>query len=149
MFPGLERYRQSLTGGRGWNSIRAGVARFFEDAGDIHFRHVHLRTFVEEHPAVLDGVAGPDAVVDQLKRLQRVFLVAPRYEHVEALMGAGLHSAFAIAAIPYANFIRDFGGEPYAANAYSSAQHCSALTSNVSREPPPELLRRERSGGPR
>lgn len=133
MFPALD-YQQALGDGQTpssfSNPIRTGVDRFLANEPDFDFADTHIDTYLAEHAATaFNGIAELDrpAVTAQLKSLQRVFRVAPRYEHMEALMGEGLDSAYAIASIPetaLAQLFNDkFGDDTQAIAYYSKAQH--------------------------
>lgn len=134
MFPQFDRQRvlaspdDTLT-----NPIRQGVARFFVNRPGFDLSNTHIDTFLDSHAAAaFEGVPEQDrvAVTAQLKALQRVFRVTPRYEHMQALMAEGLNSAFAIGSVPPRTFTRllgsRLGGEDQAAMIRKQAEHTNA-----------------------
>lgn len=117
MFPAFD-YKRALTapGGNGssnllLNTIRQGVAQFFTNEPNFEFAETHIDNYLAEHAATaFNGIAEKDrpAVTNQLKALQRVSRVAPRYGDMETLMGEGLDSAFAISSMPQKMFVEMF-----------------------------------------
>ena len=94
----------------GGTPARRDLARFLENVPDFELEETRLRTFFAEHGATaLAGVADAPGLQRNLERVQRVFRIAPRAEHLETLLGAGLDSAHAIAAVPRGRFVREFG----------------------------------------
>jgi hypothetical protein len=135
MFPELD-YKGFLSKQKDRNPVRKDLSRFFLNVPEFDFRNTHIDTFfVNEGKKAVVGIEGKGALINQLKRLQRVFLVAPRYEHTKALMEAGLHSSFAIAGIPRKQFIKDMGpllgGEAYAMSIHSGAAEKRAINMHV------------------
>lgn len=115
------------------NPIRQGVARFFDNRSDFDLSNTHIDTFLAQHAATaFDGVPEQDraAVTAQLKTLQRVFRVTPRYEQMQSLMTEGLNSAFAIASVPPRTLTRilgsRLGGEDQVAMIRQRAEHTNA-----------------------
>jgi hypothetical protein len=111
------------------NPFRSDLARFLERRPDFDLGEVRLADVASEASA-FEGIEDKDALVANLKRMQRVYRIAPRYEHMQALLGHGIHSAFDLAGIPPANFVRDLGdalgGPAQAKMYYASAQHKAA-----------------------
>ena len=142
MFPAFD-YQSVLApqGGDGApgfeNPIRKGMTQFFKNEPDFEFRDTHIETYLSKHVATaFTGVPEKDrpAVTQQLKSMQRVFNIAPRYDHMQALMGEGIHSAFSIASIPQRNFVQLFSsrldGPAQAMAYYSAAGHKTAMMMN-------------------
>jgi hypothetical protein len=110
------------------NPIRQGVARFLDNASDFEFGQTHIDTYIAERGALaFQGIEESQkaAVTNQLKALQRVYQVVPRYEAMSSLMSQGLDSAQAIASVPEEVFVKhlgqQMGGEFYARVIFESA----------------------------
>ena len=136
MFPQLDP-RAALSGSGIVNPYRRDLAHFLANAPDFDFETSHVETFLAG-PAAAGAVAGVGdraALADTLKRFQRVFQFAPRFEHMEALLGRGVHSAFGFASIPLRNAIKDFGllmgGEMQVRSAHANASHRAAVMTNI------------------
>lgn len=117
------------------NLIRQHVAKFFSNAPDFDFQTTRVAPYLAEHAeTAFQGIAESDqaAVTTQLKRLQRMFQVTPRYAHIKTLMSEGLDSAYSITSIPPKTFkalMADrLGGETVAHGIYSSAMEISSTT---------------------
>lgn len=120
------------------NPIRKGVTQFLANEPDFDFQGTHIDTYLAEHAATaLNGIPEQDrpGVTRQLKSIQRVFNVVPRYEHMQALMSEGIHSAFSIASIPQRNFVQQFssrlGGETQTMAYYYKAGNKNAITTTA------------------
>lgn len=113
------------------NPMRELLDRFLGNAPDFDLRTTHVDTFLKDNgERAFTGITEThhqEAVRSQLKRSQRVFQVAPRTEHMEALLGEGLDSAAAIARVPRKAFLRglgrSLGGESRAAEYHARAEH--------------------------
>lgn len=117
--------------------VRLGLVHFFENEPDFELSGTHIDTYVAEHDTALAGISREDQapVIDRLKATQRVFRVAPRYEHLRVLMQEGLDSAHAIASHPKKTFIQRFreplGGESKAVAYYAKARQIAATSTNA------------------
>src|ERR1700687_1072147 len=135
MFPGLD-YSAALSGTAGGafqNLIRQGVAEFLAHLPDFVFQTFHIDRYITGHqPTVFQGLAESDraAIADQMKRLQRIFRITPKYEEISALLGEGLDSAARISQSSQTSFVQSFqdkvGGQARADELYSQAQHVNA-----------------------
>jgi hypothetical protein len=116
------------------NPIREGVQRFFAQASDFTFETTRVKAYLAEHPNSLNGipVADQPAVTAQLRRMQRVFQIAPRFEQMEALLGEGFGSAASIASVPQWTFIHTLaskvGGAAVAKVLHAQATKITATT---------------------
>ncbi len=133
MFPAFD-YTTVLANPVFHNPVRQAVSQFFDNAPDFEFRSTHVDTYLAEHgETALSGIDPQHkaALSAQLKTMQRVFRVTPKPEAMNVLLGAGLHSAHAIASIPQSTFIKQFqdglGGETQAQMVYAQAKHINAL----------------------
>ena len=130
MFPGFD-YNTTLSAAGSkvfQNPIRQGVATFLANATDFDFGNTHIDSYLAEHAATaFKGIQEGDkaAVTNQLKAIQRVYQVVPRYEAISSLMGDSLDSAQAIASVPEEIFVGHFaeqmGGEFHASMIWESA----------------------------
>lgn len=112
------------------NPIRHGVDKLLTNLADPDLRAANLDTIIaEKGDAAYAGISAEHrtAVVNQAKRYQRVYRIAPRAEHVEAMLGAGFHSALGVARTSSRYFARQFGGgigdETAALRIHGTAMH--------------------------
>lgn len=120
------------------NPMRQGVARFLANSQDFDFQTTHIERYIADHgTAAFQGIPAKDrpAITDQLKRLQRVFRITPKYEEISALLGERLNSAHRITDVPQNTFVRTFqdklGGETRTSEVYAQAQHVNAGALNL------------------
>jgi hypothetical protein len=143
MFPGLD-HRQLVTAApRGitgaatpLNPSRQAVARFFANAPDFDLRTTHIDRYIAQQGKIaFQGVDNPQQVTTQLKSMQRVFQVAPDYQAMSALMGAGLDSAHKIINMPQQTFVRELGdnlgGEAAARQMYARAEYVAGAVAQI------------------
>jgi hypothetical protein len=115
--------------------MRVGVSQFFTNATDFDIRTHRVDSYVAlRGDTIFQGIAESDrpAVVEQVKRLQRVFQLSTSADSAAALLAAGLDSAHAIAKMPRNSFLAQhsvtLGGEAAAADVYERAKHINART---------------------
>ncbi|HVK20805.1 MAG TPA: hypothetical protein VM677_05545, partial [Actinokineospora sp.] len=111
------------------NPIRAGVTRFLRDQPTFELGRTALRDHLAANPLALAGVAEADrpAVVDQLRRLERVGRFTAEATATHRLLGAGLHSAQHIARVPAEQFLSQFG-TVFTSTAHARSAHQAART---------------------
>ena len=143
MFPGLDHRHMVAAAPRGAvgaatliNPARQAVARFFANAPDFDFRTTHIDSYIaQKGETAFQGVDNPQQVTTQLKRMQRVFQVAPDYQAMSALMGAGLDSAHKIISMPRQTFVRELGdslgGEAAARQTYARAEYVAGAVAQI------------------
>lgn len=95
-----------------------------------HFDLLHTRigTFLDEHRDALPNKERPE-VAEQLRRLQRVFKIAPAYAPANALLEGNIHSAKQVYQMGKDNFVRDYGekiGKNEAEEIFEKASHIHA-----------------------
>ncbi|HET8924381.1 MAG TPA: choice-of-anchor D domain-containing protein [Candidatus Acidoferrum sp.] len=94
------------------NPVREAVSKFLASAQDFDFQTTRIDTYLRNQASsavvALTDETGP-VVVNQLKRMQRVFRVTPEPKHITALLAEGLDSAHAIATVPQKTFVMQFG----------------------------------------
>ncbi len=77
-----------------------GVRAFLDGAPAFCVRHTHIDRFVHDHAG--EALAARDdhaQVVADLKTLQRAYKLTTRFDHAQAMLAAGHHSAYSIHAI--------------------------------------------------
>jgi len=121
------------------NPLRDGVSKLLTNSPDLELHTTHIDTYVAEHAATaFRGIPeeSQTAVVEQLKRTQRVFRVTSNPDRINDLQAEGLHSAHSIATIPRKTFIERFqnrwGGEAEAMKVHAQAQQITASTTALS-----------------
>jgi len=108
------------------------LVAFFANNPEFDLVRSHVETYLSEKgKAALAGVADKDAMTKQLKSLQRVHHVTPRYEEMRSLLADGLNSAQSITRIGQTNFVTQYaqslGGERRAQAVYGNAQRVAAM----------------------
>ncbi|MDD2800644.1 MAG: peptidoglycan-binding protein, partial [Methylococcales bacterium] len=88
--------------------LQVPLVEFFQRAPSFDFSNSRVEDFAE----IINNVAPEQtqniAVSDTLKTLQRVFQISPTPEAMTQLLGAGIHSAFQVAGVPEASFVKRF-----------------------------------------
>ena len=136
MFPALDG-RAAAEGDGGFrNPIREGVARFLEDAPDFDLSTTPVDTYLRENASrVLPDADERAKIADQVKSLQRVYQVAPRYDETNALLEEGLDSALSISSLGERAFVQQFeptlGGEDEARQVHANARQMTAVATNL------------------
>jgi hypothetical protein len=86
------------------------AGKFIADNQDFEFNQTHIDTYLSAHAAVLpEGAQERTALALELKRMQRVFTVAPRPSEMLTLLDAGIQSARGIARMGQSVFVARFG----------------------------------------
>ena len=108
---------------------RHPVAQFLEQAPDLELRDASIDDYVSKNPQALASFDKPDEVKGELKRIQRVMRVAPRFDHMDVLLDAGLDSAHAMSTMSEAAFVSSFservGGAQQARSYFAKAKQVS------------------------
>jgi len=122
----------------GDDDTHSAVTRFFEHAVETDFdlRATRIDDFIAAHPDLIAHVEGDEArktVVQQIKRLQRLFRLSVDAGSVGALLSTGLDSAHEIARVPQSSFLARFG------SSFDTLEHANmiydrALTSSAATE---------------
>lgn len=100
------------------------VSQFLNEERKFDFRNSIVMEFKEQ----ISEMAGEetDAIVEELKRVQRIFQLSPTPEIMSVLSESGLHSATQIGRMPKLSFISQFGasfGEENALKVYERASY--------------------------
>jgi len=134
-FPGFDWTATAVTGdGAIKNDARVDLAQFFASHPDFDFSGTVIDDYVGSHESTLAGIGDLARTTFNLKRLQRVFQVAPRYEHMVALLGEGYDSAYKISLTPQTFFVDHMKaalGEAPARACYARACNVNAVMKNV------------------
>lgn len=86
------------------------LAAFFGDNPDFKFESTNIDTYLKDNAeAALANVKDGEKLVSQLKGMQRVFNLTPRYEEMRVLLEDGLHSAQSIVRMGQSAFIKQYG----------------------------------------
>ena len=100
---------------------------------EFDFATTHVERYLANNAdAVLAGVGDQQGLTQQLKSLQRVFKVTPRYPEMRALLADGVHSAQGIVQIGASGFIERYGeplgGKERAAQVFDTAHRIAATS---------------------
>lgn len=87
---------------------RGNVATFLNNLPDFNIRNTSIYEAIK-HPDAFKGIeTQQDAVIGNLKTLQRISAISPVAEAVPVLMKANIHTAFRISEMPEAQFVKAF-----------------------------------------
>jgi peptidoglycan hydrolase-like protein with peptidoglycan-binding domain len=110
---------------------RDDVQAFLGANPDFDLRRHRLDTYLLTHPDALAGLPDVDRAKRQVKAIQRLFKLAPRYRQVRVLLNAGITSAQAAAGMGWNLFQQtmglEFGPPSEQKMFYSKAQQTSAM----------------------
>ncbi|MCM3870736.1 MAG: peptidoglycan-binding protein, partial [Pyrinomonadaceae bacterium] len=112
------------------------VIKFFSKHHDFDFASSRIDDYLSRNEeSAFKDVTDGKGLTKQLKSMQRVFHVAPRYDHMRALMEKGLDSARAISNVSKESFLEEFGaalgGAAQAEYYYSKAGQVSETSTMV------------------
>ncbi len=117
-----------------FHSNRKDLLTFFKNNESFEFRETPVDLFLNKDGEVkLRDIADPNALKMQLKNMQRVFNITPRYEEMSILLADDLHSAFSIVHLGERRFNERYagplGGADNASDLYRKAEqtHTTAL----------------------
>lgn len=101
---------------------------FFQNNPDFEFRETALRSYLDQNPDALRGVADEDGAIELLTGMQRLFEIAPAFEKtraITALLPQNIASALAVRRLGPTQFIRTYsealGGNLPAQEMYTKA----------------------------
>ncbi len=107
--------------------VASEVTSFLNQQEDFDFRSSRIIDF-EDQIAEISGNQR-DAVIEELKGMQRIFQLSPTPEAMSKLSEIGLNSAFHISRIPRQSFMDQYGeqlGDEIAFNIYEKASYMQA-----------------------
>lgn len=119
-----------------FKSARADLKTFFDNNPSFEFRTTPVDLYLSEgREQKLEDVTDPAAFMAQLKSMQRVFNITPRYPEMRALCVDDLHSALAMVHVGERRFTEKYaeplGGPGKALEVYRKAEHVHATALNV------------------
>ncbi|MDR4484578.1 MAG: neuraminidase-like domain-containing protein [Nitrospirales bacterium] len=85
--------------------------RFFKNNPKFEIPSMRLEPYLSKNPNALRGIAKPEETKKQVKGLQRLYALTPRFDHVAVLLKAGVDSAHAISGMGSTTFEFRFGGK--------------------------------------
>jgi Tc toxin complex TcA C-terminal TcB-binding domain/Neuraminidase-like domain/Salmonella virulence plasmid 28.1kDa A protein len=106
------------------------LSEFFEEHPDFDLQHHRIEAFVHAHPKKI-AKEHRQGLTDQLRRIQRVFKLAPSYEASTALLNKGIHSSQQIYVMGKDRFINSFSadlGKKEATQVFANAARMYAST---------------------
>ncbi len=113
------------------------VLRTAADDPQLKFRFstTPTRTFLQRNPQLLSGIGNPQAVIDSLTTLHRVYQLSPSDQTMRVLMDEKLTSAHQIVAYDYDTFVHRYadklGGKNIAGRIHRKSQLVSAVVYNA------------------
>ncbi len=99
--------RFSKQGIPGTELVKENLVAFFATHPEFDLGQTYIEKYFADHSS-LNGLPNRAGVMDQLKRMQRVFKLAPRFSEVRVLLEAGIHSARQIAYMGRDRFVEMF-----------------------------------------
>lgn len=137
------------------------VISFFSNRPDFDFEGTRIDDYLSHHKeSAFRDVRNREGLTNQLKGMQRLVHIAPRYEHMRTLLDEGLDSAYAISSFSKAAFVEEFGeklggdiqAELYSAKAVQVSESSTIMVTNVAQAvydvapwviaKPPETIKR-------
>ena len=123
-----------VAGDSPFNPVRTDLQTFFSKNPFYEFREVPIDVYLSTDREIkLDGVNNPTALVAELKNMQRLFNLTPRYTQIRSFRKDDLHSAFSVVNVGERRFVETYstvlGGEDVAIETYRKARqtHAAAL----------------------
>ncbi|HXR99798.1 MAG TPA: neuraminidase-like domain-containing protein, partial [Pyrinomonadaceae bacterium] len=114
--------------------VKADLKAFFDHNPDYEFREIPIDVYIGTPAANFTGVINRAALVAELRNMQRLFNVTPRYAEMRSLRKDDLHSAFSMVKVGERRFIEKYatalGGEAAAQEAYRKAKQTHATAMN-------------------
>ena len=121
-----------------FKSVQPDLKTFFDNNASFEFGATPVELYLREgRDQKLSNVTDPEALLVQLKNLERVFKItpAPRYPKIRALLSDDLHSALAMVHVGERRFTEKYaeplGGPSQALEVYRKAEHVHATALNV------------------
>jgi hypothetical protein len=119
-----------------FKEAKSDLLTFFSNNPEFSFTGTPLALYLsEDADGKLREIENPDILKTQLKGMQRVFNITPRFPVIRALLADDLHSATAIVHVGESKFSERYavllGGISNAREAYRKAEHVHATALNV------------------
>jgi len=135
IFPGFDAERalaEAAETGAFRNPVRERVAEILARDPELDLATRPVDEILRPDEAAAEAPAEDEAVASSLRRLQRVFQVAPRWERMHPLLDEGMDSALAISRVGRRSFVERFGealgGAEEAAAVQGRAEEVTAAT---------------------
>ncbi|AUX35899.1 MULTISPECIES: neuraminidase-like domain-containing protein [Sorangium] len=104
----------------------SGLTTFFNNNPSFELGKTRVGDYLASHPNALSGISNPTAAALELKAVERLHRLTPKYEEAKVLLDAGLTSARAVARTGRARFIAEhgaaLGGDAIAADIHDKAR---------------------------
>src|SRR5262249_42102529 len=117
-----------------FSTVKADLRTFFNHNESYEFREIPIDVYLStDRSGKLLGVVNPTALVAELRNMQRLFNVTPRYAEMRSLRKDDLHSAFSMVKVGERRFVEKYaaalGGEAAALETYRKAKqmHATAM----------------------
>ena len=136
-----------------FNPVKVDLKTFFDHNPSYEFREIQIDVYLStDRSGKLTGVLNPVALVAELRNMQRLFNIAPRYADIRSLRKDDLHSAMSMVKLGERRFTERYaatlGGTEKALATYRKAQQTHATALNfflnnavVSNSPAPAAIR--------
>ena len=128
------RFVADVAGDSPFNPVRTDLQTFFNNNKFYEFREVPIDVYLStERDTKLTGVNNKPALIAELKNMQRLFNMTPRYAQIRTFRKDDLHSAFSMVKVGERRFVESYtsvlGGEAAAIETYRKAKqmHAAAL----------------------
>ncbi|MEX2307779.1 MAG: neuraminidase-like domain-containing protein [Pirellulales bacterium] len=109
---------------------KSDLLTFFVSNPTFDFRTTLTDSYLAQNPSALDGVDDKAGLTNQLKSMQRVFKLTPRYSQMRVLLANNLNSAHAITRMAQSVFVQKYG-EPLGGAAPAKAIYENALQTSA------------------
>lgn len=118
-----------------FSPVKADLKTFFDNNLDYEFREIPIDVYLStERVDKLEGVQDAVALVAELRNMQRLFNITPRYAEIRSLRKDDLHSAFSMVKLGERRFVEKYatalGGEAKALETYRKAKQTHATAMN-------------------
>ncbi len=117
-----------------FNPVKVDLKAFFDHNQSYEFREIPIDVYMSTPAASFEGVNNRAALVTELKNMQRLFNVVPRYTQIRSLRKDDLHSAFSMVKLGERRFVEKYsavlGGETAAQETYRKAKQTHATAMN-------------------
>lgn len=113
---------------------KAGLMQFFSQNPDFEFRSTRIDSYLTENEGALDNIENAQEVKQQLRGMQRLFNIAPRfgkYDAIHTLMVDNVTSANAICRMGKTAFKKKYDeqlGSEQAEQIFANASYTTAVT---------------------
>ena len=128
------RFVADVAGDSPFNPVRTDLQKFFTNNKFYEFREIPIDVYLStDRDTKLAGVTNPTALVAELKNMQRLFNLTPRYAQIRSFRKDDVHSAFSMVQVGERRFVEQYasvlGGEDVAIETYRKARqtHAAAL----------------------